>query len=257
MIKSDDLSIFQKNQNLYENFVAKLIESAPVHGTFVDCGAHVGTHTKNMLRRSDINNVIAIEAIPDLANLLRNNYINESRLTIIQTAIGNNIGKSDFNVAENSPGYSGIVKRDISDVTNWIKLSVPITKFDVLPEVTSSSSLINFIKLDLEGGELDALQGAKLTITKDRPFIVFENGLAKSASIYNYSKLDFFNFFESIDYVVYDFFGNQVNELYWDIPLFTYMFVAFPSSSLLASWYYDNRKIILDSVISDSQHINF
>ena len=254
MFKSNELTMFQKNQSLYESFVEKLIDAVPVHGTFVDCGAHVGTHTRNMLRRFDINNVIAIEAIPDLAERLSRQFANETRLTIIQTAIGNIVGFTDFNVAQNSPGYSGIIQRDISDVTNWVKLNVPITKCDALAQITESTSPVSFMKLDLEGGEFNALQGSMQLILRDRPLLVFENGLSKSAAHYNYSKTTFFEFFSSIDYVIYDFFGNQVDDNYWDTPLFTYMFVALPSNGLHAVWYFENREKLLASVLGDDMH---
>jgi hypothetical protein len=91
---------------------------------------------------------------------------------------------------------------------------------------TKIDGKVVLLKLDLEGGEFHAMQGGESIIKGDMPLIVFENSLKGSSITYNYSMEDFFSFFERIDYVVYDFFGNKVDENYWNSTLQTYMFWA-------------------------------
>lgn len=237
MNKSEMLRIFQNNQKLYEDVVAELIRRCPVSGTFVDCGAHLGDHTINMLGRPEADLVIAIEAIPNLVNRLKDRFKQEARLKILQTAIGKAEGQTEFNVASNAMGYSGIMQRDISVVSSWEKRTVAITTLDRLVTESSTLSSVGLIKLDLEGGEYDALMGGKNTIASHRPFIVFENGLAKSANLYGYGWKEFSKLFEDLNYVVYDYFGDVIDENYWDAPLTTYMFVAVPANSILSDWY--------------------
>ena len=45
-----------------------------------------------------------------------------------------------------------------------------------LDDVLLKRAKVSLIKLDIEGGELDALRGAKGVITKCRPAIIFECG---------------------------------------------------------------------------------
>lgn len=204
---------------------------------FIDCGAHVGEHTRNMLARSDISSVLAIEAIPELAKKLQHMAEQDSRLKVFQCALGKHIGTTEFHIAANAPGYSGIKQRDIAAVQEWKSLSVNLTTLDKLLTDLSLTTPIELIKLDLEGGEFDALLGARHMLMTQRPFIIFENGLQQTAVIYDYNKNDFFDYFDTIGYAIYDFFGNIVNREYWDIELFTYMFVGIPHNEEATSWY--------------------
>jgi len=242
------LRIFQANQNLYEDVVAALILNCPGGGVFVDCGAHLGDHTIKMLNRSDVERVLAIEAIPSLTTRLRQRFNNEDRLRIYQYAIGSDVIQTEFNVASNAMGYSGILQRDITGVANWEKITVEMTTLDRIMMGESSNGYVRFIKLDLEGGEYNAILGAMNTISSGKPFIVFENGLAKSADLYGYGWQEFSTLFDVLGYVVYDFFGNEVTKEYWNAPLLTYMFVAVPIGSALAEWYGKNCYDIVSSV---------
>lgn len=244
------LSLFQKNQSLYEVMLARLIDDVPSGGTFVDCGAHLGMHTKNMLARHDVNNVLAIEAIPELAKNMRDNLGHDSRLSVFQCAVGNRIGTAEFKIASNLHGYSGLKQRNIGAVNSWESISVDLTTLDKIVSSMKLVDPIKLIKMDLEGGEFDALTGARHVLEAHQPIVIFENGLQKSAEIYGYSKGEFFNFLSECRYEVYDFFGNAVNDSYWDSQLFTYMFTCVPRGSELMSWYLDNHLRISTSVTS-------
>ena len=244
------LGRFKANQSLYEDMVVRLILEMPAGGIHIDCGAHIGTHTKHMLARQDVSGVLAIEAIPELAEKIRISLAHDSRLTVYKCALSNTIGTTEFHVATNAPGYSGIRQRDISDVEDWKKIVVDVTTLDTLTETLALNSDVALIKLDLEGGEFDALLGAQRLLTQQRPFVIFENGLEKSANNYNYSKEDFFAFFRSVDYELYDFFGNTVDENYWMKPRFTYMYIAVPREGEGRTWYLSNHERISESLVS-------
>jgi FkbM family methyltransferase len=252
MVNPEILRHFQSNQSLYEEMVARLIRKAPVSGTFVDCGAHIGVHTRSMLARREAECVIAIEALPHLANLLNEIAEKDHRLVVYQCAVGDHAGSVDFHVASNAEGYSGIRQRDISDVSDWTSITIEINTLDSLLGNTPRPA-VGLMKLDLEGGEFDALVGAMGVLKTDRPILVFENGLKKSTKYYDYDKDDFFSYFREAGYQLYDFFGNLVDEDYWEVPLFTYMFVGVPLKTTLSSWYRERNLAIVRELIAQSK----
>lgn len=241
------LRTFQSKMSLYEDVVSKLIATTPVGGVFVDCGAHAGFHTETMLGRADVANVVAIEAIPSLCNNLEKKFGSNKKFRLVRAAIGRELGELEFNVATNQMGYSGIRRRDVADL-EWESVRVPLTTLDSC--IGTNLSNIGLIKLDLEGGEFDALRGGDGVLCNSSPLIVFENGLKKSADLYSYTSADFFGFFARHDYVLHDFFSGTVNQEYWNDTLRTYMFVGVKRSSVLGQWYMATIGSILASVAS-------
>ena len=242
------LQEFQKHPSLYEIVVGALIAEVPAIGAYVDCGAHMGVHTKTMIDKVDSAPVVAIEAIPELAAYLRKTLCSDSRLRVIEAAVSREDGWSKFNVAVGAKGYSGIRPRENVGVEGWREIDVAVVSLD---SIVKSEMLehVGLIKADLEGGEFDALRGAEETLKRDRPFVVFENGLRLSANLYGYSEADFFDFFTHIDYCILDFFGNLVTPKYWRQPLQTYMFVATPRHGVFSDWYHDIRQQIISDAI--------
>jgi hypothetical protein len=50
---------------------------------------------------------------------------------------------------------------------------------------------VRFVKMDLEGGEFHALQGAT-SILRDRPLVILENGRESAANLYRYTSEHWF-----------------------------------------------------------------
>jgi len=73
-----------------------------------------------------------------------------------------------------------------------------------------------FIKLDLEGGEFHALQGAEQALARSHPVIVFENSREHAARAYGYDRYDYFSFFAGLSYRLYDLFGRPFRLEGWD-----------------------------------------
>jgi hypothetical protein len=75
-----------------------------------------------------------------------------------------------------------------------------------------------FIKMDLEGGEFNALQGARRLIMRDRPFILFETSFDYSATTYKYKREQMFDLFFKHQYLLFDLFGRQFSHDQWEQP---------------------------------------
>jgi FkbM family methyltransferase len=199
-----------------------------------------------MLEREDVRVVYAFEAVPSLCARLEMNFGGSPRFRLIRGAIGNATGDVQFSVAADALGYSGLKGRDIAAVKHWSDVTVSLRRLDDIL-LTNDATDVGFIKLDLEGGEFDALRGARSILSQSRPLIVFENGLRTSAATYGYGWEDFGPFFDGLGYDVYDFFGNVVDAAYWSAVLQTYMFVGVPRESSIAEW----RRQMLPSLVSD------
>jgi len=130
---------------------------------FVDCGAYDGDTAKEFLRRShDFARLFAIEA--DLANFrklqewtstLETNIAN--RISACNVAVGASRGRLCFNAT----GGDGAC---IAEDGNVVVDCIPI---DELVGETRPT----FIKMDIEGSELEALEGARSVIQRHRPIL--------------------------------------------------------------------------------------
>ena len=79
---------------------------------------------------------------------------------------------------KNAPAYSGLKKRKY-DTSNVIveEIRVQTNRLDnVVPDYLK----IDFIKIDVEGAELDVIKGGMRTIASSRPYVLFEFGLGGS-----------------------------------------------------------------------------
>ena len=90
-------------------------------------------------------------------------------MRLIQAGLSNRSGTVEF--AVKNAGGSHIVQQDMSvqighgRVNEYV--TVPITTLDHV----ISDETVGFIKMDVEGAELDALRGSVNVITKDKPFL--------------------------------------------------------------------------------------
>jgi len=87
-----------------------------------------------------------------------------------------------------------------------------------------------FCKLDLEGSEFRAPQGAVRAIERHRPVLVFENDRAGSARSYGYGPDDFFGFFGALGYRLRDLFGRPLVREEWESPGYPHCYIGLHAS---------------------------
>lgn len=142
----------------------------------IDVGCHKGEMLDYILRLAPVGHHIGFEPIPELFRQLENKYRNKA--VIYPFALSDKNGTSSFQFVKNAPAYSGIRKRryDVGD-PDIEEISVGLRTLDdlLVPPVR-----IDFIKIDVEGGEFGVLKGAKKTLENWRPFVIFECGLGAS-----------------------------------------------------------------------------
>lgn len=138
-------------------FIPEITSTLQENEVFVDCGAHEGFVTEKFLRIIN-NRYKAIYLIePDYANfgILETKLRDIPNATIIKCALSDKSGEGRF--------FQGL--NFVSKLNKLGKDNVKIATLDSLNIPAS------FIKMHLEGGELDALKGAVNTIQKYRPIV--------------------------------------------------------------------------------------
>ena len=157
--------------------------------TVVDIGAHIGKYT---LKASTIvgaaGKVVSIEAHPETYIMLTENVrLNEAtNVRTVNCAVWNET-RSDLRlfIAQNSGCHS--LKFDGGRGGLKVKAR---TIDDILDE--QKVTLVDWMKIDVEGAEVEALEGARKIVAKSRPNILVEvrpfqmSRLKKFAEEYNY-----------------------------------------------------------------------
>ncbi len=160
-----------------------------VDSNCIDVGCHKGEILENILKYSPKGTHFGFEPIPMLFKQLKKKYNNKA--TILADALSDKEGSSTFQFVKNAPAYSGIKKRKYDLVNPEIQeINVSLNTLDkVIPEGLK----IDFIKIDVEGGEFDVLKGGKELLIKNKPTIVFECGLGAS-NFYDTKPTEVFNY---------------------------------------------------------------
>lgn len=144
----------------------------------IDIGCHKGEILNLMLKYSPNGKHYAFEPIPYLYDEIKLKF--GKKAVIYPYALSNTNGKTTFQLVKNAPAYSGLKKRQYAIKNPEIdEIEVEVKTLD---DIISLKDKIDFIKIDVEGGEFEVLKGAQRTLNKNKPITLFECG--KGASDY-------------------------------------------------------------------------
>lgn len=141
----------------------------------VDAGAHIGTFSIPVLLHFDNSKCIAIEAVDEFCSILNKNIAANSlqnRMSTVNSPIS-----YEPNISINMPNIDKIFSQNVN---NYGGLSLKNKSFDgVIKKTISIDSLelknLNVLKMDVENMEKELIIGAKKTILKFKPIILFES----------------------------------------------------------------------------------
>lgn len=161
------------------------------NNSIAEVGAHIGFISLWFNELSKDNGKIFVFE-PGSNNLpyIKNNINEKPRIKLIEKAIGSEVGTINFyednltgqnnSIVENFDGYKA--NAEFSFVESKVeKKSVPLTTID--HELHSEK--VDFIKIDIEGGEYPAILGAKKTIAANHPAMMIEIQ-ANESELYEY-----------------------------------------------------------------------
>ena len=142
--------------------------------TSLDVGANLGLYTYFLARYSA--HVYAFEPNPFPLRVL--SRVADRNVTVLQMALSERGGEIDLVVPKGRRGWSNngaAVGRKFRGRTATVR--VPCGRIDDL-DLSAGPPGVGFIKIDVEGHELQVLRGAEATLRRDRPKLLIENEIA-------------------------------------------------------------------------------
>ncbi|KTS11875.1 FkbM family methyltransferase [Methylobacterium radiotolerans] len=175
----------------------------------VDVGAHTGLH---LVAFADLvgptGKVHAFEPIPFLMKDLARRFGRRPEVELHDVALSDTAGRTAFTVAS-VPGESGLRARYFSSPAITSKtITVRTARLDT---VLGHLPAVAYIKMDIEGGELNALSGAAQLLRRCRPIVSVEYGWA-GYSAYGHAQDSLYQFAESHGYICADITGNLIDD---------------------------------------------
>jgi FkbM family methyltransferase len=139
----------------------------------VDIGANRGSILREIVRLAPRGRHWAFEPIPRLAGRLARAY---PRVACRQLAVSDAPGTASFNLYAENDGFSGLVRRqDVAATAGPVSLLTVVTAR--LDDLLPPDLPIALMKIDVEGAEFRVLSGARQTLQRWKPVVVFECGL--------------------------------------------------------------------------------
>ena len=129
-----------------------------------DCGAHVGVFTSKALELG-AEKVVAIDPDPTQVECLRRNFreeIDSGRVVVVPKGVWSSPGTMMLSLGTRNSGASSLLDNKGEQV------EVAVTTIDRLVAALDLPR-VDYIKLDIEGAEREALKGAQHTLSKYRP----------------------------------------------------------------------------------------
>ncbi len=165
---------------LEHRFLASLLQPGD---NVIEVGANIGTHTVGLAKRvGPFGKVIAIEPQPHVFRILNANLALNALLNVETHAIG--CGREVGEMIVPTPDYGAAKPHNSGGVS--LTDSGPGVAVRILPldELVSPELKIRLMKVDVEGMELEVLQGAIHLIDEQRPILYVENDrLAKRQAL--------------------------------------------------------------------------
>jgi FkbM family methyltransferase len=170
---------FTKNQQYDQQTKAILKKHLRKTSNCIDVGCHKGEMLDEILKFAPEGQHYCFEPIPHLYDELPKKFGQNCHFYCL--GLSDTKGETSFNYVISNPSYSGFERREYDKPDE--KDTLIQVKTDLLDNIIPSDITIDFIKIDVEGAELQVLLGAKQLIKRCHPVIVFEHGMG-AADVY-------------------------------------------------------------------------
>ena len=185
---------FTKNQR-YDRLTERVISKVcRPQSNCADVGCHKGEILDLFLQAAPGGQHFGFEPIPFLFENLKAKYAGQANCKFFDLALSNKPGTSSFNYVVSNPSYSGLLKRNY-DRPNEEDTQITV-RTEKLDDVWPLDLPLHLLKIDVEGGEQMVLEGARETLIRWKPTVIFEHGLGAS-DVYGSTPEQVFSLLES------------------------------------------------------------
>jgi FkbM family methyltransferase len=135
-----------------------------------DCGGHVGVFTHRALK-AGARTVVTVEPEPTNLECLRRNFqaeISAGRVAVVPKGVWSFDGNLRLSISTINSGMNSVVRDEGGQ-----HIEIPVTTIDSLVG-NLGLKRVDYIKMDIEGAEREALAGAQLTLTAFRPRLMLD-----------------------------------------------------------------------------------
>jgi FkbM family methyltransferase len=176
---------------------AVLASSLASDSVYVDVGSNRGQVLREAVRVAPAARHIAFEPIPELARDLAREFPGVDCRTL---AVGARREQASFCHFRTMDGWSGLRRSpEVSDARGHPEyIQVEVSTLD--EELAGAHPRV--VKIDVEGAELAALQGATTLLSDERPLVILEH-VASAAALYGSSSADVWRLLRELDYDVF------------------------------------------------------
>lgn len=193
------IQILQTNQSCDAEPWIRSIEHRILPGSVaIDVGANIGIVSSWLSSR--FKQVLAFEPDEQNVELMRENLeLNgANNVELIEKAVGNSDGEVVF-YRRNSFGHHSTIKNHLTSVVDSVR--VPLVKLDTLCGERGIDR-VSFLKIDVEGTEIDVLRGFEAYIGESRiDFLLFEHA---PVLLERQQYTEVYDFLNNYGYQVYD-----------------------------------------------------
>jgi FkbM family methyltransferase len=166
----------------------------------IDVGAYEGKILADMVRLAPRGKHIAYEPLPHMHEKLIARF---PHVDVRRAALSNFTGRTSFRHVKSSAAYSGFEERNYPGPQEIETIQVDTEELDSSLPPGYAPALI---KIDVEGAELQVLEGAKRTIIEHKPTVIFEHGVG--APGYGTHPSDVFKLLSDAGLRIFDIDGN-------------------------------------------------
>jgi FkbM family methyltransferase len=165
--------------------------------TYVDIGTNRGQVLREAVRVAPRGRHIAFEPIPDLAAQLAASF---PQVDARRLALGAVAGSADYCYYRKLDGWSGLRRStQVSDARGAPEtITVEVSTLDI--ELAGLRP--DVVKIDVEGGELDVLAGARTVLSEAKPLVLFEH-VAAAAAPYGSSPAAVWDLLRELHYEIF------------------------------------------------------
>ena len=202
---------------------------------FIDIGANKGDYSKEVFRQFPDMEIYMFEPSKYHKNNLSKLYGKNPNIHINNIGLSNKSYKTTLYSDHYGSALSSLTQRNVPNIDFNYKEEVEIQRFDEYWNTTENvNNIIDYVKIDVEGHELDVLEGIGKYIDQIR-LIQFEFG-GTNIDTRTYFK-DFWNYFKKHNFSIYRITPKGLLYIYkyWEMDevFLTTNYIAFNKNNIL------------------------